>query len=89
MPQGPDLSANLLGLHPLLAGEPHPDAHTAGIQRGIAQRFIRALCRAVPVRGGGGPSSGFCPCSVRCCALSPCGALLPWHHDCLPLTALL
>jgi hypothetical protein len=53
MPQGPDLSANLLALHPLLAGEPHPDAHTAGIQRGIAQRFIRALCRAVPVRGGG------------------------------------
>ena len=74
MPQGPDLSANLLALHPLLAGEPHPDAHTAGIQRGIAQRFIRGLCRAVPVRGGGALLQASAP------ALSAAGHGLPVVH---------
>ena len=51
LPQGPDLGAALLALHQLLAGEPHPDAQTAGTLRVIAKRFIGALCRAVPVRG--------------------------------------
>jgi hypothetical protein len=51
MVQGPDLGAILLALHNLMAGERHPNAHILGIQRGIARRFVRALSRAVPVRG--------------------------------------